>query len=156
MPESSSTEYYLYDGLDLTINTHYQIINTAVPLQRVQITTIIGTTIFNGFYAGGTPACENVWRNRCSQHTFDMNASCDPCEFSVTLSGYNSTIDDAAYDCIVTTISSDHSRVNLEGNSLFCHSYAVKTIIAVLVFFSFYVHKTDRGAWGNTEVLSIN
>ena len=124
-PIPESTGYYLYDGISLTINSYYRL-TAAVPLQRVRITRtslLSGTTLFNGFFAGGTPACEALWLNRCSQNTFDQDASCDPCEFSVTLFSYNTSTDDASYVSVVTTTSSETCALPLTGNNLCSQHY---------------------------------
>ena len=120
IPESSPTEYYLYDGIDLTINTFYRPL-TAVILDSVQITRIASLPslfLFRGFFGAGTPSFFNAWAGRCT-HTFDQDDSCDPCEFSVTLSGYNTSTDDAAYVSAVGASSGTEScTVNLEGTQL--------------------------------------
>ena len=98
-PVPESTEYYLYDGIDLTINTHFDLA-TAVNLISVQITRVAPHTsvaLFQGFRGAGTPGCLNAWQNRCSQHTFDRDSNCDSCDFSVTLSDYDPSIDETAY-----------------------------------------------------------
>ena len=72
-PIAESTEYYLYDGIELTLNTHYDLI-AAVNLQSVQITrlpTYSRTAVFQGFFGAGTPSCHSVWLNRCT-NTFDV------------------------------------------------------------------------------------
>ena len=118
IPEMSPTEYYLYDGIGLTIRTFYEL-TSGVPL-RVQITETTAhsnTPLFNGFFdTGTTPNCQNTWINRCT-HSFDQDASCNPCDYSVTLSSYNSSIDQTTYVCIVTATSSESSLVALTGKN---------------------------------------
>ena len=63
IPESSG--YYLYDGIDLTIDSYYQLI-APVQLQRVQITRLSsrsGTSLFNGFFAVGR-ACMSEYMDK--------------------------------------------------------------------------------------------
>ena len=117
IPESSG--FYLYDEIDLTIDSYYQV-TAAVQLQRVQITRLSsrsGTSLFNGFFAVGMPACQNTWINRCT-NTFDQDADCDPCHFSATLHGYNTSIDDDAYLSVITTTSSQACTIQLAGKHL--------------------------------------
>ena len=105
IPEFSPITYYLYDGIEFTINTHFER-TAAVNLNDVQITRLAphaDTALFQGFYVDGTvPVCLNTWLNRCT-HTFDQDASCDPCEYSVTVSGYDSSTDDNVYVSNVAT-----------------------------------------------------
>ena len=128
IPESSG--YYMYDGIDLTIDSYYTV-TADVRLQRVQITrlsTRSGTPLFNGFFTVGTPSCQTVWRNRCT-NTFDQDADCDPCHFSVTLHGYNTSIDDAMYvSNVATNRGTENCLVALTGKN--------NSIVYLLVVFS--------------------
>ena len=105
IPESSPTEYYLYDGINFTVYSSFERVAN-VSLINVEIfrtQALSGTVPFRGFYVAGTPVvCLAAWLNRCT-YTFDQDSSCDPCEFSVTVSGYDSSTDDTEYRCVVQT-----------------------------------------------------
>ena len=115
IPESDG--YYLYDGIDLTINTNF-VPTSAVNLQNAQITRIpmhLSTTLFRGIFDLGTPACLSVWENRCA-HTFDQDGSCDPCGYSITLSGYDTSTDDIEYlSTIATSGGTESCNIALTG-----------------------------------------
>ena len=103
-PIPESTEYYLYDRIGFTISSYYE--RTAVvDLRSVFITRPpprASTTLFNSFFIGGAPRCLNAWENRCN-YTFDQDDSCGPCNFSVTVSDYNTSTDDIEYVSYIET-----------------------------------------------------
>ena len=142
IPESSG--YYLYDGIDLTINTYYDR-TAAVTWDSVRITRPsphATTTFFNGFFAFGTPSCQSVWLNRCT-HTFVQDSSCDPCEFSVTVSAFDSSTDFTEFVsnvaantgtvfCIVSVRGKNHVLFMSSLNLLQLLSFLVVSSIKVL------------------------
>ena len=132
IPESSPTEYYLYNGINFTINTHYQL-TVASELLSVQITRASPNTdqsLFHGVFTAGSPGCQNTWLNRCT-HTFVQDSSCDPCDYSVTVSGYDTSTDDIEYVTAVEAFSANEScRVTLTGGT-FCVQRRSVTLIQI-------------------------
>ena len=119
-PIQGSTGYYLYDGINLTINTYFE--HTAVTLISVQITSTRDTSFFfQAFFGRSVASCLESWQNRCT-HTFDPDSSCDSCDYSVTLSSYDSSLDDMAYVTgVATTIASPACVVALTGSTFFLY-----------------------------------
>ena len=120
IPETSPTEFYLYDGINFTMNIYFEYINGSLIPLNVQITRVrphSTTFLFRGIFCLGRVACLNFWRNRCT-HTFDQDDTCNPCEYSVTTSSYNSSIDDTQYvSGFATTIGTEFCIIDLSGNN---------------------------------------
>ena len=112
-PIPESTEYYLYDGINFSLNIYHELTDDTVFLLNAQLTTASSTSLFTGFF-GSSSACVNAWLNRCT-HNFDQN----PSGFSVTLSAFDSSRDQTEFVInIATTTGSDSCTVALTGTTL--------------------------------------
>ena len=142
IPESAG--YYLYDGIDLTINTHYRLTAAAIPLQGFLTRSRLHSfaTLFRGHFGiNTTNLCINLWQNRCSDITFDyQDTSCDPCHFSVTLSAYDSSIDDTEYVTnVATTTETEFCSIFVTGKKLKKHYFVH---ISFFILHHFYMGLT--------------